>query len=197
VQRQGAHSHRDNGKQIVRADRGARPRRLPADASAAPSDLPAQPSSAASGTTTPVPHRAPVAEAATVGGPVEARVPLPPAYGPWKCGENYTWSPGHPAIARPCYATGPSMRVMGSMKAAPGVKVDLTVSVHDADTDAESGRRYTCRDVLFTDVAPGRTCGPFDLKPERGHRYVVVLSWKYSEISEIPGGLVRGDVVNW
>jgi len=26
---------------------------------------------------------------------------------------------------------------------------------------------------------------------------VVVLSWKYSGISEIPGGLVRGDVVNW
>jgi serine/threonine-protein kinase len=89
------------------------------------------------------------------------------------------------------------MRVTGSMKAAPGVTVDLTVTVHDADTDAESERRFTCRDLQFTDVAPERTCGPFDLTPERGHRYVVVLSWKYSGISEIPGGLVRGDVVNW
>jgi hypothetical protein len=129
------------------------------------------------------------------GGTVQ--VPLPAAFGPWHCSDKYEWSVGHPALARPCYATGPSVRVMGSMKGAPGVRVDLSVAVHDADTDEEVKAPHTCAGLEFSDVTPERTCGPFDLTPDRGHRYLVVVSWKYTDMVTVPGGVVRGDVLTW
>jgi hypothetical protein len=161
----------------------------------APSPVPA--GSGAAGTPSPTRPAGLPEAAAPTGSKGAVQVPLPAAFGPWHCSDKYEWSVGHPALARPCYAIGPSVRVMGSMKGAPGVRVDLSVAVHDADTDEEVKAPHTCAGLEFSDVTPERTCGPFDLTPERGHRYLVVVSWKYTDMVTMPGGVVRSDALTW
>jgi hypothetical protein len=49
--------------------------------------------------------------------------------------------------------------------------------------------------------APGITkqgCGrAIALTLERGHRYLVVVSWKYTDTVTMPGGVVRSDALSW
>jgi serine/threonine-protein kinase len=78
-----------------------------------------------------------------------------------------------------------------------GTKVDLTVAVRDADTDADVVAPTTCAGLSPTQTAPEMSCGPSDVRPRRGHRYVVVVSWKYVSLTSIPGGSVRGDAFTW
>jgi serine/threonine-protein kinase len=125
------------------------------------------------------------------------RLPIDAAFGPWSCTDTYVWDVGHPVIARPCFATGPAVRVLGAMQALPGVQADVTITVNDADTDSPVGAANTCAAVMFTDFAPEHICGPFDLALERGHRYLVVERWSYTGRDFLPGGTVRGDPFTW
>jgi serine/threonine-protein kinase len=142
----------------------------------------------------PAPGRSLVPEAGVT---ASVAVPLPTAFGPWRC-DPTSWVPGHPAVASPCVATGPAVRIRADMKAAPGVKVDLSVSLQDADSNAEAASPRTCAGLEFTQAVIERSCGTFDFSPLRGHRYVVVVRWKYlGDMSAMQGGTVRGEALAW
>jgi serine/threonine-protein kinase len=112
----------------------------------------------------------------------------------WHCSSGITYSAGQGALIRHCYSTGPAVRVKGSMIGAKsGTKVDVTVAVHDADTDADAASPNTCAGLSPTQMSPEVSCGPFEVRARRGHRYVVVVSWKYGGTVPMPGGSVRGD----
>ncbi|MBG0565568.1 serine/threonine-protein kinase [Actinoplanes aureus] len=124
-----------------------------------------------------------------VGGSVE--------FGPWQCGEKYSWDVGHPVLAQPCHALGPSIRVMGEMEAAPGVQADISLAVHDAETDEIVAGPYRCRGLMFTDFAVKHSCGPAELRAPRGRTYVVVETWEYTGRPLLPGGTIRGPEFTW
>jgi tRNA A-37 threonylcarbamoyl transferase component Bud32 len=119
------------------------------------------------------------------------------AFGPWRCGDEYTWDVGHPVLARPCHSLGDAVRVEGYMEAAPGVQADITLTIRDADTDEVVAGPYTCAALMFTDFAGKHTCGPVDLQAPRGGRYVVLEQWQYTARSLLPGGSARGPVFTW
>jgi serine/threonine-protein kinase len=119
------------------------------------------------------------------------------AFGPWRCGDAYSWELGHPVLARPCHALGPAVRVSGEMEAPPGVQADVSLTVRDAVTDEVAAGPYVCRGLMFTDFALKQTCGPTDLSPPRGGRYVVAESWQYTERPLLPGGSARGPAFDW
>ncbi|MEV6305580.1 serine/threonine-protein kinase [Actinoplanes sp. NPDC051861] len=119
------------------------------------------------------------------------------AFGPWRCGEKYSWDLGHPVLAQPCHALGPAIRVMGSMEAAPGIQVDISLSVHDAATDEIVSGPYRCRGLMFTDFAIKHECGPGDLQAPHGYTYVVVQTWEYTGRPLLPGGTIRGPEFTW
>ena len=119
------------------------------------------------------------------------------AFGPWKCGEKYSWDVGHPVLAQPCHAIGPAVRVVGHIEATPGVQADVELSVRDAETDEVAAGPHTCAGLMFTDFALKHTCGPVDLQPPRGGRYVVVETWEYTGRSLLPGGTARGPEFTW
>jgi serine/threonine-protein kinase len=121
--------------------------------------------------------------------------PEPVVYGAWHCPPD-EWTIGSPAQVRPCHATGPALRIMGTVKAAPGVAVDMTVAIRDAETDAEASTPYTCAGLATSAALPERTCGPFEVSPPRGHTYVVVVNWVYAGLV-VRAGVVRGDPVTW
>jgi serine/threonine-protein kinase len=159
----------------------------------------------ATGAPKPPPAAAPAPPAASgrrvipeVGATASVALPaLPTVFGLWRC-DPVSWVPGHPAMASPCVATGPAVRIRADMKAAPGVKVDLTVSLQDADSNAEAASPRTCPGLEFTEAAFERSCGTFDFSPRRGHRYVVVVTWKYlGEMAAMEGGTVRGATLAW
>ncbi|SNY48954.1 serine/threonine-protein kinase [Paractinoplanes atraurantiacus] len=119
-------------------------------------------------------------------------------FGPWRCGDEYSWDLGHPVLAKPCHALGGSVRVAGQMEAMPGVQTDIELTVRDAATDEVVAGPYLCKGLMFTDFALRHTCGPGDLRPEHGDRSVVVaLSWRYTQRPLLPGGVTRGPAFRW
>ncbi|MGC9669549.1 serine/threonine-protein kinase [Planosporangium sp. 12N6] len=125
------------------------------------------------------------------------KVPLPQVFGSWRCQTGLAYAANQGALVRPCYTTGPAVRVRGSMLGGQSnVKVDLTVVLRDADTDAQVATN-TCPGLTPTPTAVEMSCGPFDAQPPRGHRYVVVVSWRYQSGSGVPGGSTRGDAFSW
>jgi serine/threonine-protein kinase len=122
--------------------------------------------------------------------------PEPVGYGPWQCSPD-EWSIGNPTRVRACHAAGPTLRITGTMKAAPGVAVDMTVAIRDSETDAEADTPYTCSALATSAALPERSCGPFDVSPPKGHNYVVVVSWGYAGLLKMTAGVVRGEPVTW
>jgi serine/threonine-protein kinase len=100
-------------------------------------------------------------------------------------------------LARPCHAIGPSVRVVGQIEAVPGVQADVSLSVRDAKTDEIVAGPFTCKALMFTDFALKHNCGPVDLRPPRGGRYLVAESWEYTQRSLLPGGVARGPAFDW
>jgi serine/threonine-protein kinase len=146
----------------------------------------------------------PATAGAITAGPARAAVTVAPgkvggsvAFGPWRCGDDYTWDLGHPLLAKPCHSIGDAIRVMGMTEAMPGIQADLTLSVRDASSDAVVAGPYVCKGVMFTDVEMKHNCGPIDLQAPHGHRYVVAESWTYTGRSILPGGIARGPAFDW
>jgi serine/threonine-protein kinase len=119
------------------------------------------------------------------------------AYGPWQCADVYQWAVGHPVVAKPCHAVGGGVRILGHMQALPGVQADISVTLLDAATGETIMGPYDCDGVFFTDFAPEHDCGPFELRPPHGRRYVVVEKWQYTGRAYLPTGEVRGVVFDW
>ncbi|GIE94945.1 serine/threonine-protein kinase [Paractinoplanes rishiriensis] len=118
-------------------------------------------------------------------------------FGPWRCGDAYSWDLGHPVLARPCHALGPQIRVLGQMEAAPGIQVDITLSLRDVGSNEVAAGPYVCKGVMFTDFALKHNCGPVDLEAPRGRRYAVTQSWRYTQRPLLPGGSARGPEFDW
>jgi serine/threonine-protein kinase len=142
--------------------------------------------------------------AAVTAGPVRAAVTAAPGkvggsvtFGPWRCGDDYTWDLGHPVLAKPCHSIGNVIRVKGMTEAMPGIQADFTLSVRDAISDAVVAGPYVCKGLMFTDFQMKHTCGPVDMQAPHGHRYVVAESWAYTGRSILPGGIARGPAFDW
>jgi tRNA A-37 threonylcarbamoyl transferase component Bud32 len=118
-------------------------------------------------------------------------------FGPWQCGETYTWNVGHPVLARPCHSVGGAVRVVGHLQASPGVQADVSLTVQDVDTGEVVTGPSTCDGVRFTDLIAEKVCGPFDLDAPHGRRYAVVLTWQYTGQRLLPGGTTRGPEFSW
>lgn len=137
-------------------------------------------------------------------GPANAAVSVDPGkvgdlvrFGPWQCGDAYTWDIGHPVLAKPCHSVGSAIRVVGHIEATPGVQADVSLSVRDAQTDDVVAGPYVCKALTFTDLVLKHTCGPVDLDAPHGRRYRVVESWQYTGRALLPGGTVEGLEFLW
>jgi serine/threonine-protein kinase len=136
-----------------------------------------------------------------------ARIGLPGAaieaslYGPYECPDQYVWDPGHPVLAKPCHAISVNarggVRLLGRMQALPGVQADVVLTLEDADTGETVNGPYRCRGLMFTDFAPEHNCGPFEITPVRGRRYLIIQQWNYTGRGILPGGTVRGTAFTW
>jgi serine/threonine-protein kinase len=135
------------------------------------------------------------ASAGVSAGPIQGGAKV--EFGPWQCGDEYSWNLGHPVLARPCHATGPAVRAIGQIEAAPGIQLDVSLTVRDAKSDEVVAGPYTCKGLMFTDFALKHSCGPADLDPPRGGPYVVAESWRYTERPLLPAGSARGPEFQW
>ncbi|MEU7870637.1 hypothetical protein [Dactylosporangium sp. NPDC049140] len=119
-------------------------------------------------------------------------------FGPYICNDQYTWDLGHPALAKPCHSLAPDqVRVIGHMESIPGAQADVSMSVLDAGSGERVDGPHDCNGLMFTDFAPDHTCGPFEVRLPRGHRYVVEEKWVYTNRALLPGGEVRGLEFDW
>jgi serine/threonine protein kinase len=135
-----------------------------------------------------------------VGDPTAAKSPETTGYGSYQCGsEEFTWDVGHPVIAKPCHALGPSVRVIGHMQALPGIQADVTLTLLDVATGQPVAGPYECAGLLFTDFEPTHDCGPFtaDPVPAHGHKLVVSMSWMYTGRNYLPSGTVKDKEFDW
>jgi hypothetical protein len=106
----------------------------------------------------------------------DARVaPLPTVFGAAHC-TGFQWKFLQPAFSNTCYATGPGVRISGALRSKE-VTADITLTLKDA-AGKQVGQAYTCKWLTFAAEMSERTCGPFELTPPRGRRYVLVQSWR-------------------
>lgn len=133
--------------------------------------------------------------AGAAAGPVGGKTEV--TFGPWRCGDEYTWDLGHPVLARPCHSLGPTVRVLGQMEAFPGVQADVSMTVRDAKSDEIVAGPFVCKALMFTDFALKHNCGPVDMAVPRGGRYVIAQSWEYTQRPLFPGGVARGPAFDW
>ncbi|WP_052359487.1 serine/threonine protein kinase [Actinoplanes friuliensis] len=129
--------------------------------------------------------------------PAPGKVEGEAEYGPYQCADTNSWSLGHPVLAKPCYAFGDAVRIIGNMEATPGIQVDITMSVRDAGTQAVAAGPYTCKGLMFTDLAMEHVCGPFEVNIPHGDTYYVEESWEYTGRDLIPSGTAKSPEFTW
>ncbi|GIF70593.1 serine/threonine-protein kinase [Asanoa siamensis] len=118
----------------------------------------------------------------------EAKVaPLPTAYGQAQC-TGYQWKFLQPAFSNTCFATGPGIRISGGLR-SKSVTADITLTLKDT-AGRQVGEAHTCQALRFAPEMSERTCGPVELKPSRGKRYVLVQSWR---VYDDDGTAIRGE----
>jgi len=123
-------------------------------------------------------------------------LPKPEVFGAWQCTPTYRWALAHPVLGKACHAVGTGVRMIGTMRSAPGVQTDVALLVQDADTEGMAAGPFSCPAMQFNDTNE-RSCGPFDVNLDRGHRYRIVQQWKYTGFGVLPGGSVTGDPFTW
>ncbi|HYN93318.1 MAG TPA: hypothetical protein VES42_05675, partial [Pilimelia sp.] len=129
--------------------------------------------------------------------------PIPPVrvgatvYGPLLCTET-VWDIGHPALATPCHATGPGIRLLAQMEALPGVHADISISLLEAETEKVVAGPFTCGGRMFTDYQRIHKCGPFTvLDAPRGARSRAQQNGRYTARPLLPGGMAYGESFRW
>ncbi|GLH94977.1 serine/threonine-protein kinase [Phytohabitans aurantiacus] len=157
------------------------------------STIAATPTAVASATASAVRRPAALAQAADRNHRPEAKER---AYGPWRCG-RFAWSFGQPAMAQPCHALGPAVRLSGKVRAMVGSRIDVTLKLVDAATGRAVAGPFLCRGLTFTERARERTCGGFEATPARGRRYTVVLTWQVPDQARALPGTARSDPFAW
>jgi serine/threonine-protein kinase len=100
-------------------------------------------------------------------------------------------------LAKPCHATGGGVMLIAHMQALPGVQADVSVGLLDVATSNAVAGPFTCTGLMFTDFAPEHSCGPFEVHPRHGRRYVVVQKWQYTGRGILPTGEIRGVEFDW
>ena len=137
---------------------------------------------------------APAAASATGGRKV---IPETRPYGPWQCRDVLRFDFSDPLLAKPCHALGPDIQVLGQMAAPEGARVTIELSLRDVRTGRTVAGPHSCRPMAFTGHDVTDDCGPVRLKAPRGHRYQVVLDWKYHRKGTSRHGLARGEEFTW
>ncbi|GAA1884485.1 hypothetical protein GCM10009687_61140 [Asanoa iriomotensis] len=118
----------------------------------------------------------------------EAKVkPLPTAYGEPKC-TGYQWKFLQPAFSNTCYSTGPGIRISGALR-SKGVLADITLTLKDTAGN-QVGATHNCQALRFGPEMSERSCGPAELTPPRGKRYVLVQTWR---VYDDDGTAIRGE----
>ena len=63
--------------------------------------------------------------------------------------------------------------------------------LQNVDNGRTTGTR-TCDDLAYGRGPETRECGPITVAPERGHRYRVVMSWRFQRQGQLSTGEAKG-----
>jgi serine/threonine-protein kinase len=137
--------------------------------------------------------------AAPTTGPADNRKVVPEArpYGPWQCQDVLAFDLKDPVLTRPCHALGPGIQALGRVAAPAGARATITLSLRDVATGRTVAGPHACRPMTFTGQDLTGDCGPVRLTALRGHRYQVVLDWKYTRHGTSKHGSAPGDEFTW
>ncbi|GGQ55163.1 serine/threonine-protein kinase [Couchioplanes azureus] len=136
---------------------------------------------AAVATPSPRPSRA-----AATGSPVTEKT-----YGPWECAQQYALSYDNAMAVRPCHKVGDKVQVSATLTAPRDGTATLSLELRDVATGASHPAK-TCTGLVFQEGSRSRECGPATVSPRRGHRYQVVMSWRFSRDGRVEAGSARG-----
>ncbi|GAA3336380.1 hypothetical protein GCM10020358_08320 [Amorphoplanes nipponensis] len=126
-----------------------------------------------------------------------SRVQEAQPYGPYACRRSFGMAGYTPLVVSPCQSLGARVRIRATLTApAPG-EGRITVALVDAGTGRTVGAPKVCAGLTFTKDTPTRLCGPMTVGPPRGHRYQVVMSWRFGSDRYGGGKLVRGSEFDW
>ena len=132
---------------------------------------------------------------------VRSRSPQPEAqpYGPWQCTQRFAFDLGSrtPLAPQPCHMLGRDIQYRGSLTAPGGATASISVALQDGGTGRTVAGPKTCDGLSFGGDAATRGCGPASAEPARGHRYVVVVSYRYERDGRTVVGSVRGEPFSW
>jgi serine/threonine-protein kinase len=134
-------------------------------------------------------------------GVTESRSPQPEAqpYGPWECRQSFAIDmSGRTAFGpKPCQMLGRDIQYQASLTAPGGGTGSITVALQDASNGRTVAGPKTCDNLAFGGNAATRACGPSGASPSRGHKYTVVMTYRYERQGRTVASSSKGSVFAW
>jgi serine/threonine-protein kinase len=129
------------------------------------------------------------------------RLPQPEAkpYGPWQCTQSiaFDFSSRTPLAPKPCQMLGSDIQYQASLTAPGGGTGSITVALQDASSGRTVAGPKTCDNLAFGGDASTQGCGPSGAAPARGHRYAVVMSFRYVREGRTIASTSKGSAFSW
>ena len=129
------------------------------------------------------------------------RSPQPEAqpYGPWQCSQSiaFDFSSRIPLGPKPCQMTGRDIQYQASLTGPGGGTGSISISLLDAVSGRTVAGPKTCAGLAFTGDASTESCGPAPASPARGHKYAVVMAYRYERHGKTVSNTAKGSAFAW
>ena len=129
------------------------------------------------------------------------RSPQPEAkpYGPWQCTQRiaFDFVSRLPMAPKPCQMLGRDIQYQASLTAPGGGTGSITLALQDAGSGKTVAGPKTCDHLAFGGDAATRGCGPAGASPAKGHKYVVLMSFRYVRYGQTVASTTKGSVFAW
>ncbi|BCJ55441.1 hypothetical protein Asp14428_69160 [Actinoplanes sp. NBRC 14428] len=111
-------------------------------------------------------------------------------YGPWDCNRQFTISYPNPMAVEPCHQVGAKVQLAATLTAPRDGTATLALSLRDVDTGRTVPQR-TCTGLTFRDGSRSHDCRD-TASPRAGHRYELVMSWRFTSDGRVQTGAAKG-----
>ncbi|WP_305782349.1 serine/threonine-protein kinase [Symbioplanes lichenis] len=117
--------------------------------------------------------------------------------GPWDCARQLAFSMDNALMVEPCHRIGERVQVRAALSAPRTGTATMWVALRDVGNGRTTSDSRTCGDLVYEQGSASHQCGPVTLAPARGHRYQVVMSWRFTREGRTTSGSAKGSAFDF
>ncbi|WP_063643283.1 serine/threonine-protein kinase [Actinoplanes sp. N902-109] len=114
------------------------------------------------------------------------------AAGPLNCDQRYSLRRDNPVVVKPCHQVGEHVEIRAGLISPREGTASVSVALRNLESGTTTGAK-TCDGLEYGNHSYTHECGPVTVPAERGHRYQVVMTWRFAGRGPASTGAVAGD----